>query len=469
MISSFVFLSEIDLKNLYKKGKKIILWGMGQNTIPIVNTLKDLEIDFDYWGTGKTPENRYFDGKEILTYEDMIHHKDDIVLIGSFAYVPIYKKLKELGVKEIYGLRDVFKYSLSKHLTDQKELDLVSFENKEDRSNNILLELYGNIGDVIIRIGIVKRFIEKYGPDNVFLLFASNENADIYRLITSNIIVLSDSIVADDKRRIEVLKLIWKKQFDTSYILCDLRIYAQRRILNCYNSNISRTVCMDGLPERDYLVDLDIDNLHKLLDAQDKAALTGWGKISGEDLSNIYVNNDSVTEYVSINLGASRVDRQYPVRQFQEVCKYLVNLGYEIALLGYGKHDEDVASVLLADDNLAKHILDYTSQLSVSQTAKVISKSKFFVGTDSGMWNLSYILGIPSVVIYGGGGYGNFYHKDGIIKYASTEVMDCYNCEWFCDKADENGVAKCIRDVTPKIIKQCIDELIVEMCEKERV
>lgn len=455
MISDFEFLTEEGLIRLDEycksEGKKIILWGMGTTVEPILRTLKDLSVEFDFWGCGNSENEQTNEGKTILSYDDMDSHKEDVVLIGSFGYVPIIKRLRRIGVKRIFGLKEVYKYPLSEIRNDNLFLKSC-FKNETFSNEAILIELYGNIGDVIARIGLVKYLLEYYGKDRVYLLFGERDNADIYQNITNNIYILDNSVVESKDKRLEILKALWQHCFIKSYILCDTKMISQRRVLNKYNSNIVETVYSDCLPEQEYLVGLDISTVKRELMIDNQTNLTAWGtlKVSMEENSICQITPER--RYVVVNLGASKKTRQYPVEKFILVCDWIVSEGFDVVILGKGQHDEECADILLSCGEMSNHLVNLVSKLSISQCAKVMMGASAFVGTESALWNLSYALGIPSVVIYGGGDYGSFYHKDGVIEYASVAKMECFYCKWFCEKTDDMGVAECIYNIAPQLI-----------------
>jgi ADP-heptose:LPS heptosyltransferase len=139
------------------------------------------------------------------------------------------------------------------------------------------------------------------------------------------------------------------------------------------------------------------------------------------------------------------------------VLVYIVSKGYLPVILGAGKEDEDFWNSVFSKSLLFHKVVCLVSRLTVRESMSVISDSEIFLGTESGMWNLSYILDKPSVVIYGGGDYGNFMHKDLKIHYVTVKDKSCFRCKWYCSNYDEGGHAKCIYDITEKDIISAID------------
>ena len=450
MINDFQFLSENELRILTerKNNRELIVWGCGPTAEAVIRTLADMKIEVDYYGdSNEILAGQYKEGIRILSPKDMVDHMMAIVIIASFGYVPIYKMLLNIGVSEIYALRDVYKYPLEKMLRDQERLSPIFFNMEIGKKKHILVELYGNIGDTIVRIGIVKQIFKVYGKNNVFLLFADRKNAEIYQLLTNQVIILEEDDLNNDEIRFSKLEYIARLHFEKTFILCDTRIYAQRRILNRYNSYVEEEIYSDLLPEGEYLAGLDMEWMKNYLFWPKDLDLTGWNKLGKKDLQTIQNVRLPKSKYVAINLGASRRIRQMNPNQFIQVIHYIMGQGYQIALLGDGVDDEFIADVLINACGECG-IVNYVSKYTIPESAKVILESAFFVGTESGMWNLSYILGKPSVVIYGGGDYGSFLHPNGIIEYVSVGEKKCFGCKWYCNSKDEYGRARCIYEIT---------------------
>lgn len=459
------FLENYELKNVIMENKEreIVVWGIGHVSELIKETLQSLAIQVSYYGDSNlTLRGSRKDSIVILAPEDMQGHLDAIVIIACFGYLPIYKMLKGLGVEKIYALLDVYKYSFQELLADNSMLQEYFVNYSVNRTDKILLELYGNIGDVILRMGIVKAFIKRYGTDNVYLLFSEERSAELYRIVTKHIIVLEEQNLSDVRLRQEKLSYINSLYFAKTVILCDVRLLALKRILNVLNSNITEVIYCDSLPEQEYLIDIDISCIKKYFDGLDEKALYAEGALTGAELpdSGIICTEG---KYVCVHLGASQRARQYNPEQFVEVIKHIIVSGYQIVFLGHGPDDEVMFQRLKMVEDISAYIIDGVSKFSLVEVAKILYESEFFVGTDSGIWNLSYILGKKSVVLYGGGEYGCFKHPSPNIKYVSVEDRDCFGCKWYCNQKDAEGRARCIYEISSSEIIKAMDELIREL------
>ncbi len=456
MIKDLKFLSDEELNNLINNNpdRAVILWGVGFVSDAIIETLIAKGITINYFGDSNTS----LVGKEkarirIISIDDMQKHLDDIVIISSYGYLPIYRMLKTNSVKNIYALLDVYKYPLSDMKADKLYLEEIPYIYESGR---ILLELYGNIGDVIIRIGIVQKFIKEFGKERVFLLFNNESHAELYRLITNNIICITGSDLLDRRRRQKLLSKLKELSFEKSFILCDVRLIALHRMLNKYNSNIGEVIFTKEVPEDEYLPGIDAEMVCRYFGWDNPKQLTGWNKLGDKIVKLDYVGQ----KYVAINLGASKKTRRYQPEAFEPVVEYLLAKGYKVFLVGEGNYDQMVARKLAL--KYGEDLSDFTSKLTIREAATIIRGADLFIGTDSAMSHVAYILGIPSVVIMGGGEYESFMHPDGKVKYVTVKDRSCFGCKWYCDKTDEYGRARCVYNITSKEIIEGIIELVEE-------
>jgi ADP-heptose:LPS heptosyltransferase len=102
--------------------------------------------------------------------------------------------------------------------------------------------------------------------------------------------------------------------------------------------------------------------------------------------------------------------------------------------------------------------INLIGKLSLLDSFQVLRKAKFFVGVESGLFNAASFLGIPLIVIYGGGHYGRFKHINDKAIYVSS-TMNCFGCNWQnCPYGSLRfKSAKCISNIESK-------EIIAAIC-----
>lgn len=450
-------------KELKRNTFSLVIWGTGLASEDVYETLLANNIIVSYFGDNNvSKQGKQLNGCKILSRFEVAQLELPYVIIASYvAYRPIYEGLFSLGITHVYGLIDCMKYTAIDMQSDRQELNKYFDEYESKKSNKILLEVYGNIGDSILRLGMVKAFIDEYGSEQVYVLVESEPIAEVIQLLTKNVIFLEKERYRTEKDyRLEKLIKLNETYFERSVVLCDIRLNATRRPLHSLNFNVKNVIYHNQLPDDEYLLNLDIEMIKKDFKRISEKNMLPVGCINDE-LESIAFQYGLPERYVSVNMGASINERHYPADRFVKVIDYLFAKGYEVVLLGQGDYDEEYAEKLLKTVRNHNKVWNFISKLSIVESFYVIRQSEFFVGTDSGMWNASYILDKSSVVLYGGGEYGCFKHNSKKIHYVMVEDKSCFGCRWYCSNKNEYGYSKCVGDITPQMIIDKVNEIIL--------
>lgn len=457
----FILLDEFISRYQRDKSYNIVIWGTGEVAAEVYQTLTAFSVQIKGFGDNSdTIKGKLCYSRPILTAEEVASLHKPLIIIGSFVVRPIWEQLHKLGLTDIYVIIDTMKYSF-KELEEEKRL----YRKEEDytvESKDILIEAYGNIGDIVLKGGMLNFFIRRFGKEHVYILVETESLASFVSLFTNQVYVGGKQQVREDADfRRELLNSLNRRRFQTSYILADIRLHFTRRYLNQYNFNVKDIRFHTCLPDKEYLPEMDAAMVRDIFSLSKEHQLGAKGCLKD------YINSlPAVTglpeQFVAVNMGATKKIRHYDVKKAAIVVDYLIQRGFTVVMLGNGSYDEEYYKQLtLLLPNQSKFI-SFISALSLLESFYVILKSVFFVGTDSGMWNVSYILEKQSVVIYGGGEEGCFQHDDTNVHYAMTERMECFGCKWFCTQMTNQGYAKCIDNITPSMIISKIKEIIGE-------
>lgn len=472
---SIKFLNISELNNILseKINSVLVIWGAGLFADELYDTLTGYDIAVSYIGDSDPVQwGTYKNGLRIISPQELCELNNVVVLIGSFGYVPIYEMLQKMGLQDVYGFMGAVRYGSKVaieeyHVIFDQENNGLSVEREEKKCFRVLVELYGNIGDTALRVGEVKAVIDRLGVQNVWLIFEDKSYAELFYFITPNIYIIDSIKIRQDKNyRIDFFKELKRKNFSQSIILCDIRIYATRRYLNSLNSNITRVLAYSEVPDTEYLMGMEYPFVRKVLGLKDDYCLTPQGIID-EEVEKILLPVQLTNPYVVLHMGSSKDVRLYDKPEvYFKIISYLNALGFAVVILGYGNIDERFVNKIYDCTNFAGgciNCIDLVSKLSVCESAKVIKNAAFFIGTDSGMWNISYVLGKHSVVLYGGGEYGCFKHHDDKIYYVTVDDHRCFGCKWYCNNKDAHGYAKCMSEITYDMIIKGIDSTLMKI------
>ncbi|HEY2155519.1 MAG TPA: glycosyltransferase family 9 protein [Isosphaeraceae bacterium] len=100
---------------------------------------------------------------------------------------------------------------------------------------------------------------------------------------------------------------------------------------------------------------------------------------------------------LAVHLGAGTSAKRWPVGHWQELIRRFLADGWRIILVG-GPDDVAVASRIARHERLR----DWTGRLRLAETAALLERADFFIGSDSGPAHVAASAGIPSLILFSG-------------------------------------------------------------------
>ncbi len=171
--------------------------------------------------------------------------------------------------------------------------------------------------------------------------------------------------------------------------------------------------------------------------------------------------------YVVFALGASTIRRTWNVEKFARIAKHL---SQRFAIVCCGTQSESVLCQQLKDILPQENIINKCGQTSLMELFSLIKNAQFILTNDTSTSHIAVATQTPSVVILGGGHFGQFqpYQTD-TIQYNTIhpalpmpvyKTMDCFNCGWICKYPLQNGRWKCIADITAEEVLKKVNQLL---------
>lgn len=457
------FISVEALAEIWVKQKPpIVIWGTNDYGMQIFHTLCAYGITITCFGDNNINKH----GKKL--YEKLIISADTLctldnpfIVIASYGYQVIFQQLYQTGIRNIYVLEECLKYPLSEILQDHTALQPFFDQYKEKKSDKLLIEMYGNFGDIVITEGIIQALIGRFGKENVYFLVENiwdNANEQFIRLFTDHVFSIHFARFCTDRGyRRNLLEKINGQYFQMAVSICYPIAVSRRRLLNNYNFNVA-PIFFNNRSEQ-YVLDLYTLFLQGLFCFTDRKQLFPIGSLK-QKLNHIQFPFLKPKVYAAVAMGASNPAKLYDVQKFAVVMEYFITIKLPVVMLGYGEQDELFYQQLLSIIGETEYLINGISKCSILESIYAVAHSCFFLGTDSGLWNASYVLGKESVVLYGRGEYGNFLHKAPYIHYVMADEKPCSMCSWFCTNRKENGYAQCLGDITPEQIINAIKKVV---------
>lgn len=101
---------------------------------------------------------------------------------------------------------------------------------------------------------------------------------------------------------------------------------------------------------------------------------------------------------VALGIGASQVEKIWPLDRFEEIGRRLKAMGASLVLVGGSDFSEPARRLA---ERLGDGVFDLTAQLPLDVTAAVLGRCQMYVGNDTGPMHLAAAMGLSVVEIVG--------------------------------------------------------------------
>lgn len=137
--------------------------------------------------------------------------------------------------------------------------------------------------------------------------------------------------------------------------------------------------------------------------------------------------------YVVMNFGSNEPGRRWPLDRFLELARRCLDSRLRVVFVGAGQEAFAKPGIAaLADDG----VVDTIGTLSLPELVDVLAHAACVVTNDTGPGHLALGLGVPTVLIAGGGHFGCFVPYPAAIRPPAAVFlhceMECYHCLWRC-------------------------------------
>jgi heptosyltransferase-2 len=100
---------------------------------------------------------------------------------------------------------------------------------------------------------------------------------------------------------------------------------------------------------------------------------------------------------LAVHLGAGTAAKRWPIAHWKALTARFLADGWRIVVVG---GEDEVEAALALDPH--PHLLDWTGELAVTETAALLERADLFIGSDSGPAHLAASAGVPSVILFSG-------------------------------------------------------------------
>jgi ADP-heptose:LPS heptosyltransferase len=151
--------------------------------------------------------------------------------------------------------------------------------------------------------------------------------------------------------------------------------------------------------------------------------------------------------------------REYPTKQLAGAILQVLEKQPMTLVIAGAKSDARTILPLVKELNNVPSLVNLSGQLDLAQHSSLISLSRAVLSMESSHSHIAGALGIPAVVIIGGGLYGNCapWGESKTFRWL-THPLPCFGCHWSCiyDRP------LCIQDIPPTQIAKNLLEILKE-------
>lgn len=167
--------------------------------------------------------------------------------------------------------------------------------------------------------------------------------------------------------------------------------------------------------------------------------------------------------------GASRAYRRWPVERFVAISRYVASRrpSWRAVIVG------SAAEVGLAEriaSALGDQALNLAGKTTLIELISLIGDAFLVIGNDSAAGHIAACLGVPSVVVVGGGHWRRCFPYDpktAIVRRLPVAVghaMPCYHCGWSCTFAVSEQVPyPCVAAIETKVVQDAVECVLNDM------
>ncbi|MBF0466730.1 MAG: polysaccharide pyruvyl transferase family protein [Nitrospirae bacterium] len=419
-------------------------------------------------------------GALLITPDDIVNGKLSDTIINVDAHYDELKAKQQVSVSDV-KLRAFNNLYFIRETLNSLEMSLQSAVLVEKQPVQILWIRTDDIGDCVLSIGMLREIKQGFGNVCISVL-CQNHIAELYESCP-----FVDRIISFDKKRAcsdiaYQMEIIQKLRSLNADIALN-SVYSREPITDIFTlqSGAKVTVGFDGDLVNNMTPELRKENapLYTKLIKQCGTSLAelkrhedflqGIGLMPGAIKPAIYLTEEDITyadrffaenglktsTTIAFFPGASHPGKIY--KQYHLALNHFN--GLDVVILG-GEDVEMIMKKTGADFKV--RFFDLSGKTTLRQCAAIISRCLIYFGADSAGAHMSCALGVPCVVVLGGGHVGRFFPYNKSTTTVSVP-LECYGCNWQC----KYNVCHCVDAICYEMVCEAL-KLAIEDAQFSR-
>jgi len=184
-----------------------------------------------------------------------------------------------------------------------------------------------------------------------------------------------------------------------------------------------------------------------------------WTTAEDETFAEKFFHDNGLSAGNTIALFPSAQHSEKIYEQYKSVLQDFDEFSFVI--LG-GKDAEGYAGEICS--GLPQKCWNLAGRTTIRQMAAIIRRCCLYLGSDSAGAHIACAVGVPSVVVLGGGHFGRFMPYSPLTSVVCLP-LECYGCSWGCRYENPH----CVKDVAPTVVAEALRQSFAEPSHKIRV
>ncbi|MCF2640070.1 hypothetical protein I6E31_08830 [Fusobacterium varium] len=266
---------------------------------------------------------------------------------------------------------------------------------KFENNGKILVKSMDGIGDILVRSRVAEKIIEKYGKENVYFLMKDHYK-NLGEFLEYNVIGIPRKSEKSFFKRLKMMYEINKKYSPKKFLNIEFgndsivaNIVAEDKIgvrdnsqmVQCYNGYYTESFLFRDINEKilDKIKDIGINILDNNLKLDD---------ILPDLRDKFPIDNKDIV----IAVGSTARNRVCSPLKMKEYIEEIFKIYPEekIILVGNGNLQKEYAKKII-ELLPNKKIIDFVDKTNLMEAFELVTKSKLFVGFESGLYNLCFV------------------------------------------------------------------------------
>ncbi|MGH7884647.1 MAG: glycosyltransferase family 9 protein [Thermodesulfobacteriota bacterium] len=282
-------------------------------------------------------------------------------------------------------------------------------KNKINQIDKILVIRPGGIGDAVLLLPSIA-LLKEYFPNATIYILAEKRNGEIFKFCPD----ISKLYLYDEIKKLDLCRL-FKNRYD---LVIDTEQWHTLSSIIAYLTKAPIRIGFDTngraklfthpvkYSQDDYEAESFLNLINEII--PEKAKFDTGKKFVFLKTENRFYSDEieqlrSKSKFVAgLFYGATVAERKWGVLNYTKLANKLIDNGISVVLVG-GESDLKEHEEFLHNIKTKSKIISFIGKTNLEVTANIISKTDFFISSDSGLMHLAYGLGVRTLSLFGAG------------------------------------------------------------------